>query len=161
VNALDRIRRRSKAMARILLPLLTVAWINAAASPCVGMGSVEEDRQAQGQHHEHAVPDHDHDPQASTHEHSNCPHCPTAAVADHEGSAATHVACATAESAADSNRSNGNAFLKWDLKHTLPLSSGLVPTRTVPPGRFYRPATQDLPAPPRLPLNVRYCVFLI
>jgi hypothetical protein len=167
-------------MTSVLLPLLAVAWLNAAASPCAGMASelaVIESGEQSGAHHGHpgaehhtsGASDHEHFEAADhsarshghstpMHDHGDCPHCP-ATAAEQLGSTPQHVVCDTAQSAADKARSG--AVAAWDLKHALPMLARLVPETAAPPGRLLRAVAQAPPASPRLPLNVRYCVFLI
>jgi hypothetical protein len=39
INVLERIRKRGRGVAHAMLPLLVLAWLNAAAGPCIGMAA--------------------------------------------------------------------------------------------------------------------------
>jgi hypothetical protein len=113
---------------------------------------------------EHAHPDAaerasgPHDPPTPMHDHGDCPHCP-APLGEQRGASPAHVACDAVQSAADTARSAAPA--KGDLKHTLAPLAWLVSLPAAPPKHALEPAAQSPPASPRLPLNLRYCVFLI
>jgi hypothetical protein len=151
------IRRNVRIAAQLLLPLLAVAWLTAAAAPCVGPvagGDDTHDAGAGGADHPfHASPS----AQAGEH-HGSCPHCPSGGGEEHGPSSATHGSCADADLTRDDR---GNVPVKWDVKYFLPVVSRGFSTSSVVPNAVHSASPAGHPPSARVPLNVRYCVYLI
>ena len=152
VTALEKLRKRRKPIARVLVPVVSWVWLSAAASPCLGMvtGAGAEPHDT---HHTEDVPAaHDaHQPPIGHAGH--CPHCPPAPAGENEEPAASHISCeATDGPSAPTQKWQPNyAALAGILSAPGPfvpdLSTPAIPAgaRTVASGRS---------------LNLRYCVFL-
>jgi hypothetical protein len=159
-----RIRGKSTAAARVLLALLAVVWLSAAAAPCAGMGfpaavdltdHVSHDGQHFGRSGQRAASSPAH---AHSHDHGKCPHCPPGGVSEQGASPSTHAGCDETEGIRD-NR--GNVLAKWDLKHSLPAPSRVSAEPSFHPPRLHRALNHDAPPSARVPLNIRYCIYLI
>lgn len=167
MTVLEHIRRRSKAVARAILPPLAFVWLSAAASPCVGMvtDSVSRGDVAPAVHnHDETSPLHDHGASSSghqtSHEHQGCPHCPVGLASDQIAPSGSHIPCNVLDKVSDNSRTAG-APVKVDLKHVLPVAADLLSSATlVSFGSYLSPASQQIAPQSLLPLNVRYCVFL-
>jgi hypothetical protein len=144
-----------------VLPLLAFVWFSSSAAPCSGMATdVEPRTDAATIHAEHySVSDHDHDREAPGHDHQSCPHCPSAPVSDQTVPSASHISCNTLENLSDTSLTPAPG--KADLKHALPAAPNVVPLTTLNSLRASSLPTGQIPPSPRLPLNLRYCVFLI
>ena len=165
VRAVRSIRRNSRVLARVLLPLLAVAWLSAAAAPCAGMGlssdaDLPEPVSRDRSHLDHSgqqrasSPAHAH---AAMHDHGNCPHCPPGGVSEH-GASPSHAGCDEAEGTRDDR---GNVLAKWDLKHSLPVPSRVSAEPSFLPPGLRRTRNQAALPSARVPLNIRYCIYLI
>lgn len=106
MTVLERIRRRSRAVAWAMLPLLAIAWLEGAAA-CVAMPF---DHLAPGSASGHA----DHEPAAAADSHGHADHEAAAAVhahrhADHEPAAAAHLRGHGGHEPANAVHSHGHA----------------------------------------------------
>lgn len=184
-NVMERLRKRGRRLGAVLLPLLTFAWLHAAAGTCVSMpaeaaalaGSGAATKAAVSRHGDsghqpavaslragpsvfaappHAGSSHDH---AAPAEHPNCPHCPDDARVTPHTPPPHHVVCDTADAAA------GDVLSKtqpgWDGK-LQPLSlPRLYSVPATPAGAAVRLGVPDPPSPCGSALTIRYCVFLL
>lgn len=155
----DALRRRKRAIGRVLLPLLAAVWFTSGASLCFGM-SAESVREAPAAHdHDHANHAAHHAPahESASHEHGSCPHCPNA-VAD-AGIPASHVSCAALDDLADAGAAA--KAVKSELPHAL-TAARIDVAASAPSHAFVRrPTPLAEPHSSTVPLNVRHCVFLI
>lgn len=180
MTALEHLRRRARAVAWAMMPVLAVAWLNASLA-CVGMDSqVAVERSPAVKTHDHRA----HDPAdhaagdahtrayiddltigdatprhpEALHDHVSCPHCPTSI-----GTAGTaelnpdHVICGVADSVALPSTHSA----QWDLKPFLSPIVWIASVRNAAPDRRARHAAYAEPAPHPRSLNHRYCVLLL
>ena len=174
MNVFARLRRRKRAIANILLPLLATVWVGASASPCLGMAtdlvsglsadagpmhdhSETHGHAADGVHNSHALA---HEHGGSSQSHGTCPHCPgSLGGSTNSQSTGAHIACSVLDDVSDS--AGHTSVQKWDLKYSLPV---LQPAflSIAAPRRGAHDTWQAAP-PPSSPiaLNLRHCVFLI
>jgi hypothetical protein len=168
IHLLARLRRRRQIIARVLLPLATVAWLGCGAAPCLaavassasGAGTHGHSPTQRPQPAEHGAAHHAvaHGAGHSTHgapadsqgapvdSPTGCPHC-----AAGNGHVAAQPDCADPAAAAA-------------VKPRLELAPQIfaLPAVWLPPPRTTRPHPR--PPPPALEpiaLNLRHCVFLI
>lgn len=172
MTALEHMRRRSRAMAWAMTPLLVVMWlVTSAACPgmapgdaLLGTNQALETAHEQGVHdpsdhddgsghHSHAGTDVDH---AAIHDHQSCPHCVTSPAGD--GIDSDHVACGVSESTV---AAPGHSAAHSDLKPFLSPIALIAPAAAALPIRTSGPLAYPASAPEPRPLNVRYCVFLL
>ena len=158
------IRRNGKVLARVLLPLLAVAWLSAAAAPCARMGLPSDADLTDTASHERAHIGHSErrqspsSPHAALHDHGNCPHCPAGGISEEAASPSTHAGCDETEGARD-NR--GNVLAKWDLKHSLPVPTRVAAEPSFHPPGLHRALVHTASPSARVPLNIRYCIYQI
>jgi hypothetical protein len=150
----ESIRRNSRTLARVLLPLLAVAWLSAAAAPCARMG-LPPDVDDRAHADQLRAPSEAH---FAMHDHGDCPHCPPRGVSQQGSAPSAHAACDETEGTRDNRE---NVLAKWDLKHALPVSSRPSSEPSFRPPGFQCPLNHVLPTAARVPLNIRYCIYLI
>jgi len=164
-NPLAYCRRRSRALARALLPILLLGSLGAAGScPAMEAAAADEaatDRAAHAGHGDapsagdHSS-DHGHDQgHDQGHEHRACPHCP----AESGGTSGGHALCAAFDEAANSKHASKPGPL--DLKLAMPAELHIVEAIREPLVGRSRPALYHRVFPPSIPLNLRHCVFVI
>ena len=180
-SVLERLRKRKRAAAACLLPLLAAVWLSSAgacaAMPAAGGevtaageamdAAARDEHSAHGGHTTHAgdvhaVPraeetgSHDHATSGGEpRKHGACPHCP--AESGGAPAQAEHVACAAIEDASDANRAPSSV---WDAKPAAVaiLVGDLLPLELAPDsvvdryGGVFRSS---------VPLHLYNCVFLI
>ena len=168
MSILASMRRRRRAVARVVLPLVVTVWFSASASPCLGMtlGSGHAAHtDAAALTHDHVRADHqaDHQPdqrhEVPAHHHGSCPHCPSGPSSQGDQAAASHIPCSALDDV--SNNGGQSSVLKWQLKHFLPPADFVSSSASV-----YRPPAHGVPRAARpayssVSLNLRHCVFLI
>jgi hypothetical protein len=95
---------------------------------------------------------------SAAHDHADCPHCPPSGGGERDATSLAHGGCSEAEGVRDGR---GNVLPKWDLKHAQPMTARTTPE---PSYHAYHPhLTPDtaISLSPRIPLNIRYCTYLI
>lgn len=149
------IRRNVRVTARLLLPLLAVAWLTAAAAPCVGpVGAGDDTYDAGGADH----PSHASSSAHAGKHHGSCPHCPAGRGEEHGPSSAKHGLCADTDLARD-NR--GNVPVKWDVKYWPAAAYRSLSATSIFPNAVPRALPCVHPPSAGVALTVRYCVYLI
>ena len=163
MSGLRWIRRRQRTVARAVLPLVALAWLQVAAIPCVAAhqsaGLVAAVTQESGDAHaghDHAA----HDPAvhdgaqdgAATSSHGSCIYCPPH-HAGHEGVGEAGGRCAFPHDPQVDARIAGLA-----IAPPVALSAFARPPE---PAQAARRLSADRPEPvPRCPLTVSYCRFI-
>jgi hypothetical protein len=140
-NEAQGIRRSSRRLARVLVPLLLGSWLTAAAAPCAAMAATA------------AVPE---TAEHAAHAHGDCPHCPPAAQSGGQ-LASAHGACD------ETQRVDGRAtvIVKGDLKYALPGSPQITSCALLRPSSLQDPVTRAGPPGTRVALHILNCVYLI
>lgn len=169
MSVLERLRRRRRALLRLLLPLAACAWIAGAAACPVAAGDAPRDaveragEAASSVHDDHAAHGHRHGgaegadgsaagadttPDGAGGDDRRCAHCP-------DGHAVGGAAACTALD--DADRAAGSAGK--DVHP--PAAPALAAARYDPPRRpSLHPPARD-PTRSAVPLHLRHCVFLI
>lgn len=163
MSGLQWIRRRQRGLARAVLPLVALAWLQVAAIPCVAahqsaelvaaMPHATADGQAGHDHAVHGAVAHHgaHDEPAAS-SHAPCLYCPP----DHAGHGAAHEA-------------GGRCAFPHDPQvdarvATLAIAPPVAMTSFVVPPELAQTAERlsaDRPDPvPRCPITVSYCRFI-
>jgi len=129
-SILHSVRRRQRALARVVLALFCLAWLQAAVVPCAMATGASMAMPAGAQH---------------------CPYCPPgdapSAATDHAGSCVyPHQAQVDAGAAAV-------------LAMAVPVSS-FAPMMDVAAHRLQLPAAVDPDPAPRIPIPLRFCRYL-
>ena len=159
VTILERLRRRRRPIARIVVLLVSWVWVSASASPCLGMMTDSPEQAHHGEsHHEDGAPaSHAHDPSPVEHA-GHCPHCPPAPTTPDDERASSHISCSTADDLANENGRSGGP--KWKVKYTsiAPTIVTSQPVATLHSDLPTDTGTGSARPPPSL--NLRYCVFL-
>ena len=173
MTALEHIRRRSRAMAWAMMPLLALVWLGTSAA-CPGMtpgdasvAAVPPVERTAHDHGSHAQADHGGDSHAHSHsqsgaddasmlDHSTCPHCVTPPSSGEIESG--HVVCDGSDGAV---AATPNAAAHWDLKPFLTPIAWIAPAEEAPLIRTSSQSAYPAPTPEPRSLNVRYCVFLL
>lgn len=168
-NPLAYCRRRSRALARALLPILLLGSLGAAGScPAMETAAADEAATDRAAHAGHGIAPsasdhsnahgHDQGHEHGTdqgHEHGACPHCPAASG----GTSGGHTLCAAFDEAANSKYASKPGPL--DLKLAPPAELHIVEAVREPLVGCSRPALYHRVFPPPIPLNLRHCVFVI
>ena len=177
MSVLAKLRRRKRALASVVLPLLVSAWFSAAsASACPGMAaqalqdvSAETAPPAHDHSHAHQNPSDnlpsphrvdgaDHHGQLS-HSHGSCPHCLGSGDGSSSVSTRPHLVCSVLEDVSDGTAQSG--VQKWESKYFLPAAQPVMFSTSV----LARRADDTRPTAPlvyrSVALNIRHCVFLI
>ena len=160
---LQRLRKRARTGVLALLPFV-VASLFGAAVACPATATSPADAQPPehvGHAHAHAA-----EPREDAREQgvpevpplpTSCPHCLPAGLAGTHA-LTEHEACAAADGGNDAAPYPG--WTKWDAKHALgPAADAPHPAAQAPPRG--RSPVRARPPPFPVPLNLRYCVFLI
>jgi len=129
-SVLQSVRRRQRALARVVLALFCLAWLQAAAMPCAMAGAAAASVPDGGQH---------------------CPYCPqgapTSSTTDHGAT------CAYPHQAQVDARAAPPLFL------AVPVSL-FTPMMDVAAHDLHAPATATAESVPRIPIPLRYCRYL-
>ena len=158
VTALEKLRRRRKPLARLLVLLVSWVWLSASASPCLGMVADTGELAHDSAHHAQEAPAPNSEHQSARGHDGHCPHCTPAATGDHDGPVSSHISCSAAD---DRSNDNGrSAGQNWKGKYAplvqlIPSSGPLIRL----PSAAVLPADVGSATSP-LSLNLRYCVFL-
>lgn len=162
---MTRFRQSSRMLAGLFLPLLVVAWLGAAMAPCGGMnaaaadvGDAALDDSTHLGHSVQAAPSFRTHAHSAVHEHGDCPHCPPSGGGEQGKTSASHEGCDEAEGVRDTR---GLTLSKWDPKQAQAATWRAVPE---PPFSAHRPRfTLNTAMSPLagVPLNIRYCTYLI
>jgi hypothetical protein len=158
---LDSLRRRKRAVARIVTPMLAIVWLGVSASACLGMttASLHEtlaDVPVTGRHDPAAHDQHSRHSDTGDH-HGGCPHCPFTVGSQQDEAASSHIPCSALDDISDGPATPA----KLELKQLLPVAF-VVPPQVVFRG-FARHATLHPPwaAPSAVSLYLLHCAILI
>ena len=157
-----RIRGRDRAAPRVLLALFAVAWLSAAVAPCTGFAAGIDPADGVSRNGEHLGHSDGHPASSpapgSSHDHGTCPRCLPGAASEQGASPSTHAGCDETEGA---RADRGNVLAKWDLKHSLPVPTRIAAEPSFHPPGLHRALDQTASPSARVPLNIRYCIYLI
>jgi hypothetical protein len=175
MRLLENLRKRKRAVAAVVLPLIATVWFSASASACLGMAVDSHDRaladaappphdhsEAHGHAGAHAGQAHSEDgalhARGTSHSHGACPHCPVFSGGSSSDSAATHVVCALLDDVSDSGAQT--SAQKTELEHfALAQPIYVSPLELQSSAHLFSPIVA--PVYRSVALNLRHCVFLI
>jgi hypothetical protein len=176
MKLLQRLRKRKRTVAGVILPLVATVWFSASASACLGMAVEGLDLAPDGAAaHAHDHSDHQqshagdppgthsvsetHDHGQSSPSHGPCPHCVGSSNGSSSVPTEAHGNCSVLEGVSASTVQP--SVQKWELTHFLsavqpvPFAAHAPPRRV--PTSLHSAPTLDSP----IPINLRHCVFLI
>lgn len=172
-----RLRKRQRAAAAALLPLLVTVWVSAAASACPRMAVDSHDHAATAavpaEHHsaghDHAQAPHGlhgHSADGASHastgperSHRGCPHCPAPADGSFPDASATHVVCALLDDVSDAGAQS--SVYPSQLEQLAPAAQPIYVSPLESRSFILRSRSTTAPIYRSVALNLRHCVFLI